>query len=39
MNNDLLFEMAFVKTGVPKAMFSFKAIFNVPTEALNEIQI
>ena len=39
MNNDLLFEMAFVKTGVPKAMFSFKAIFQVPTEQVNEIEI
>ena len=39
MNNDLLFEIAFVKTGETKAKFSFKAIFNVPIERLNEIQI
>jgi ElaB/YqjD/DUF883 family membrane-anchored ribosome-binding protein len=39
VNKDLLFEMAFVKTGVPKAMFSFKAIFNVPIEQVNQIEI
>ncbi len=39
MNNDLSFEMAFIKTGEPKAKFSFKAIFNVATEQLNEIKI
>ncbi|MBI1829167.1 MAG: hypothetical protein HY222_07405 [Thaumarchaeota archaeon] len=39
MNKDLLFEMVFVKTGEPKAKFSFKAIFNVPTEQLNKIEI
>jgi hypothetical protein len=39
MNKDLLFEMAFIKTSEPKAKFSFKAIFNVPMEGLNAIQI
>lgn len=39
MNKDLIFEMAFVKTGNPKARFSFKAIFNVPMEQVNEIKI
>lgn len=39
LNKDLLFEMAFVKSDKPKTKFSFKAIFNVPTEQINEIKI
>ncbi len=36
---DLPLEMAFIKSAEPKAKFSYKAIFNVDTEQLNEITI
>jgi len=39
MNNDLVIEMTFIKTAEPKAKFSFKSIFNVEAEQLNEIKI
>ncbi len=39
MNNDLIVDMAFIKTLEPKAKFSFKSIFNVEAEQLNEIKI
>jgi len=38
MENDLPFEMTFVKSLVPKAKFSYKAIFSVETEKPIEIK-
>ncbi|HMK32576.1 MAG TPA: hypothetical protein VK431_03015, partial [Nitrosopumilaceae archaeon] len=38
MENELPFEMAFIKSQVPKAKFSYKAIFSVETEKPIEIK-
>jgi hypothetical protein len=38
MGNELPFEMTFVKSLIPKAKFSYKAIFSVETERPIEIK-
>ena len=39
INNDLTFEMVFIKSSQPKTKFSFKSIFDVGVEEIYEIKI
>ena len=39
LNHDFTLQVCFVKTGQPKAKFSYKSIFNVPGELIHEIKI
>ncbi|MDE1764597.1 MAG: hypothetical protein KGH88_10215, partial [Thaumarchaeota archaeon] len=39
LNRDLMLDMAFTKSAAPSAKFTYKSIFNVEAEHLNEIKI
>ncbi len=39
LNHDLTLQVCFVKIGQPKAKFSYKSVFTIPSEIIHEIKI
>lgn len=39
LNHDFTLQVCFVKTGQPKAKFSYKSVFTIPSEIIHEIKI